>query len=158
MGGGQERGVRSGTENVPLAGSFAVALIEAQKNIEARVQKVTALRDVLFQEIQKNIPDVHLNGSTDNRTPNNCNISIPGLAGDMGVIALDALGVAASTRSACSAGDESPSHVIIALGTGPEVARQAIRLTLLPDATMSDAKYIAKALFEVAKRYKNMLQ
>jgi cysteine desulfurase len=74
----------------------------------------------------------------------------------MAVIALDAEGVAASTRSACSPGNEEPSHVIQALGVPPELAGTAIRITFLPGATKNDALYIAEALKKVAKRYKNM--
>jgi cysteine desulfurase len=84
----------------------------------------------------------------------NLNISIPGLHAQMAVVALDALGVAAATRSACSAGQEEPSHVIKALGTPPALAGAAIRFTLLPDATRAHARRIARALAEVTQRYR----
>ena len=166
-GGAQERGLRAGTENVPLAGAFALALTDAQKNVEDTVEKISAVRDYLWSEIKKFLPDAVLHGpfdyaqgkpSGDTRVANNLNISIPGLSGDMAVIALDAEGIAASTRSACNTGDETPSHVIQALGVSPEIAKTAIRITLLPDATHAQARRIAKTLAGIAKRYRNMVQ
>lgn len=158
FGGGQEGGLRSGTENVPLIGSFAVALAEAQAGVEKRVQMVSFVRDFLFHEIKKNIHDALLNGAEGQwRVANNCNVSIPGLAGDMAVIALDAEGIAASTRSACSTGDETPSHVLEGIGASAEIARSAIRLTLLPSASMTDARFIAHTLKKVVNRYKKVL-
>ncbi len=178
LGGGQEWGLRSGTENVAAAGAFAAALEEAQGAVVERAKNVSALRDFLWAEIKRLIPDVILNGPgieprgrgpegkalpsglerppapASWRVANNLNLSIPGLNGEMAVIALDALGIAASTRSACSTGEEEPSHVIVALGTPPELAAGAIRITLLPDATRAETARIAAALQEVADRYR----
>ena len=157
-GGGQEQGLRAGTENIPLAGAFAVALADAQSGVEARAQKVLEVREYLWSEIKKMIPDAILHGpSGDTRVANNLNISIPGLEGEMAVVALDAEGIAASTRSACNTGDEEPSQVIAALGVPKELAKTAIRITLLPDITKADARRIAQTLVLIAKRYRNML-
>jgi len=159
LGGGQERGLRSGTENVPLIGSFAAALAEAQKNAEHNTKMISPIRDFLLSEIKKNIPHAQINGAEGKaRVANNCNVSIPGLVGDMATLALDASGIAASTRSACSTEDEAPSYVVRGLGKSAEVARGAIRLTLLPSATMSDARHIAHKLTKVVNRYANVLQ
>lgn len=153
-GGGQERGLRSGTENVALAGAFAVVLEDAQKDIDSRVEKVSVLRDALIQEIQKLIPGAEHNGAAgDMRGANNINMYIPNLNGDMAVIGLDAEGVAASTRSACDTDDEAPSHVLAALGIAPERAKNSIRITLLPSATKAEVRRIARVLKEVASRY-----
>jgi len=155
-GGGQERGVRAGTENVPHAGAFAVALADAKRGVAKRVKKITAVRDYLLQEITQLIPDVILNGplSGSTRVANNLNISVPGLDAEMAVVSLDALGVAASTRSACTIGDDEPSHVIKALGVSREMAGTAVRITLLPDATRGQARRIAAALKETTDRYR----
>src|SRR3989344_6122994 len=155
-GGGQERGVRAGTENVPHAGAFAVALADAKRGVAKRVKKITAVRDYLLQEITQLIPDVILNGplSGSTRVANNLNISVPGLDAEMAVVSLDALGISASTRSACTIGDDEPSHVIKALGVSKEMAGTAIRITLLPGATKSQARRIAAALKETADRYR----
>jgi cysteine desulfurase len=156
-GGGQERGLRSGTENVPLVGAFAVALSDAQKNEDAAHKHIAKIRNLLLTEILKRLPDAVLNGAVgDERAPNNLHISIPGLDGQMAVIALSREGVAASTRSACDTNVEHPSHVLVALGLSQAHMQSAIRLTLLPGATMYDARRIAKALAEVAQRYRNM--
>lgn len=171
-GGGQEKGRRAGTENAPLAAAFAVALADAQQGTQKRTKKVAAVRDFLWQEISRLVPDVVLHGpaissetaleraqasftiSSDSRAPNNLNFSIPGLDGQMCVVAMDAAGIALSTRSACSSDDEEPSYVIVALGADKKTAREAVRITLLPDASYADARRIARALEEIVKRYR----
>ncbi len=156
-GGGQERGLRGGTENLPLIGAFAVALAEAQKGVGARVKAVADVRDFLWQTIHKYIPEAILNGpavSGPARVANNLHISIPNLDGEMAIIALAAEGIAASTRSACSVGDEEPSHVMRAIGVPEKLLKTGIRITLLPDVTKKDALRIAHTLVEIAKRYR----
>jgi cysteine desulfurase len=156
-GGGQEWGLRSGTENVVMAGALATALEEAQTGVKERAQRIELVRDFMFKEIQKRIPEAELNGAIgEGRVANNINISIPGMDAQMAVIALDTEGVAVSTRSACSS-DEEPSYVIKALGKSDTKAKSAIRITLLPSATMADAAQIANALAIVAKRYRNVV-
>ncbi|MBP7770347.1 MAG: cysteine desulfurase [Candidatus Pacebacteria bacterium] len=154
-GGGQEKGRRAGTENAAAAASFAIALRDAQDGAQKRADKISAVRDFLLSEIKKVLPDVVVHGpSGASRVANNLNISIPGLDGQMCVVAMDAAGIAISTRSACSTDDDEPSYVIVALGVAPKVAKEAVRITLLPDATMADARRIAQALSEIANRYK----
>ena len=161
-GGVQEHSLRAGTPNVPLVGAFAVALHDAQTDVETRVKKVAEVRDYCFKKIKEFLPDVIINGPALDgaRVCNNLNISIPHLEAQMAVIALDTEGVAASTRSACSPGNEEPSHVIKAIlenDTSPTAALRAgtaIRITFLPSAIKSDALYIAGALKKVAKRYR----
>lgn len=155
-GGKQEQGVRAGTENVALAGSFAVALADAQQSAARNARTVAALREYVWQELKRAIPEVLLNGPKlgPGRAANNLNVSVPGLEAQMAVLALDALGVAASTRSACSIGEQEPSHVIEALGIAPELSGTAVRITLLPGATRADARRIVRAFAEAAERYK----
>lgn len=154
-GGGQEKGRRAGTENAPLAASFAAALKEAQGGAERRAKNTAAVRDFLWQEIAKMFPDAVLHGPRgEHRAANNINISIPGLDGQMCVVAMDAAGIAVSTRSACSTDDDEPSYVIAALGAPQKTAKEAVRITLLPDATKAQARRIAQALSEIATRYK----
>lgn len=157
FGGSQEFNLRGGTPNVPLAGSFAVALEDAAEGVEERAQKTAEVRNFLAQEIRALLPDMIVNGpdvESGLRAANSLNVSIPRLEAEMAVISLDSLGVAASTRSACNMGDEEPSHVIKALGVPQDLAGTAIRLTLLPTATKSDTKKIAQALKETAERYR----
>jgi len=154
-GGSQEHGLRAGTENLPLVGSFAVALEDAQKGAAENTKKVSEVRDYLWRQISKAIPDARLNGATgDRRVANNINVSVPGFDAEMGVIAMDALGVAVSTRSACDIGDEEPSHVIRAIGVPTELQKTAIRITFLPTATKQDADQIVKALQTAVQRYR----
>ncbi len=168
-GGKQEQALRGGTENVPQAGAFAVALADAQNGVEGRAKHMTEVRNYLWSEIKKLIPDAKYQGPSlmsdikDGpclRVANNLNISIPGLEAEMAVVSLDALGIAASTRSACTIGDAEPSHVIKAITSAesatvyPERSRGAIRLTLLPGATKSQARRMASALKETASRYR----
>lgn len=155
LGSKQERGLRGSTENVPLIGSFAVALADTNVERDPRVVRITETRDYLWQEIQKLIPDAKLNGPVfDRRAPNNLNIAIPGLDREMTVLGLDAEGIAITTRSACNVADSEPSYVITALGGQEWQAKSAVRITLLPDATKADARAIAAALQKIAKRYK----
>ena len=155
-GGKQERNLRGGTENIPLAGAFAVALRAAQEGVAKRVLAMAAVRDYCFEHIKAHLPDVLLNGPALGalRAANNLNISIPGLESQMAVLSLDALGVAASTRSACNIGEEEPSHVIKALGVPQELAGTAIRLSFLPGFSRADARAVSRALFETVLRYK----
>jgi len=153
-GGGQERGLRSGTENVVLAGALAQALVDAQAAAEKNTARIAVLRDGLIKEIKTRIPSAAINGAVgEARVANNINISIPGLDAQMAVIALDAEGVAASTRSACSGNDEEPSYVIKALGKTDAEAKSSIRITLLPDATSADTSRIVEALVAITTRY-----
>ncbi len=157
-GAGQEGGLRGGTPNVPLAGSFAYALQDAQSDVASRCREVAAIRDFLFQEIQRLIPEVVLNGpALHHRAPNNLNISVPGLDGETAVIAMNAEGIAISTRSACSMGDQGVSHVLKALHAPEHILKTAVRITLLPTVTRADAKRIAHALVSVVHRYKTVL-
>jgi len=159
-GGKQEFALRGGTENVPQAGAFALALADAQRAVDERAKNMTTVRDYLWSEIQKLIPDAILNGPKISevglrlRVANNLNISIHGLEAEKAVISLDALGIAASTRSACNIGSDEPSHVIKALDVPSKMAGTAIRLTLLPGATFAQARRIADAIKETASRYR----
>ena len=161
-GGAQEGGLRGGTPNVPLCGAFAVALADAQNGVEERAKKIAEVRDYCWGEITRLMPDAILNGpaleanSREKRAANNLNISVPGLEAQMAVVALDAEGIAASTRSACNIGEEEPSHVIQALGVPQSLAGTAIRITFLPDSTKADARTIAQKLAEVASRYRQL--
>jgi len=154
-GGGQEAGKRAGTENAALIVAFAQALKDAQAGVAKRAKNVAAVRDFLWAEIIKVLPDAVLHGPIgEHRAPNNLNFSIPGLDGQMCVVAMDAAGIAISTRSACSVGDEEPSYVLVALGADKKAAGEAVRITLLPDATYAQARSIAQALAEIANRYR----
>jgi cysteine desulfurase len=157
-GGKQESGLRGGTENVPLCGAFAVALAQAQHSVSRRAAHVARTRDFLWHEIKARIPDAILNGPKlgAQRVANNLNVSVPRLEAEMAVISMDALGVAVSTRSACTVGDPEPSHVIKALGVPQELSGTAIRITLLPNISRPQARKIADSLIETAECYRKL--
>lgn len=104
LGGGQEKGLRSGTENIPLIVGFAKALEIIKKQKEKEYNRVVKLRDWFFEFIKKEIPEIIINGSLKDRVPNNINISIPSYDGEMLVLRLDEKGVICSSSSACSSG------------------------------------------------------
>ena len=129
-GGGQEFGLRAGTENTALIVGAVTALIRAQKNWEERSKSVAALRDAFLNELLKCIPGVVLNGSRVARVANNVNISIPGVDTEFAVVTLDAKGISASTKSACSGASGAGSKVVLEISSDPERAISTLRFTL----------------------------
>lgn len=138
-GGGQEMGLRPGTEPVHLVAAFATALQEAQSDWRSRSEAVKAVRDYAITEITKRIPEAILNGPVgEDRVANNIHISIPGLDAEFAVVTLDTHGIAASTKSACSSKGGGASAVVLAM-TGDEArASSTLRFTLGPDTTTAD--------------------
>jgi len=145
-GGGQEKGIRSGTENVPAIVGFAKALEIAQKEREKESKRLTRLRNKLIEGIKNKIPNIHINGDLNKRLPNNANISFFGVEGESVVLHLDANGVCASTGSACSSHSLEPSHVIKALGLSDEASHGSIRFTLGRHTTEEDINKVLKKL------------
>lgn len=147
FGGGQEAGLRSGTENVPLVVGCAEALRLAQERYAPRAERVGARRDSFLTTLRAAIPGLLLNGSEINRVANNCNISIPSIDGEFAVVWLDQRGIAASTRSACDAGSASVSQVIATISGGDSArAHGSIRFTLGEATTDTDLTYTATVL------------
>jgi len=146
-GGGHERGLRSGTENVAGIVGLGQAIKEIQ-NPKSKIQniRIRQFRDKLIKTILKIIPASRLNGSLAQRLPNNVNISFDGAEGEAIVVALDQKGIAASTGSACSSGSLEPSHVLLALGLSEEVAHGSLRLTLGKYNTAKDVEKVIKVL------------
>jgi len=145
-GGGQEKGIRSGTENVPAIVGFAKALEIAQKEREKESKRLTRLRNKLIEGIKNKIPNIHINGDLNQRLPNNANISFFGVEGESVVLHLDANGICASTGSACSSHSLEPSHVIKALGLSDEASHGSIRFTLGRHTTEEDINKVLKKL------------
>ncbi len=156
MGGGQERNRRAGTENVPGIVGTGVALKLAQENRTANSQHCAALRDRLIHGIVNTIPNVHLNGHPTQRLPNNINFCFEGVEGESILVSLDFAGVAASTGSACTTGSAEPSHVLLAIGLAPEIARGSLRLTLGTDNTQEDVDYILSILPNIVAKLRAM--
>ncbi|MDE2125180.1 MAG: cysteine desulfurase [Armatimonadetes bacterium] len=129
-GGGQERGRRGGTTNVAGIVGFGSAVSSAMDRVELEARRTTALREALIEQIQLAVPDAILTGPRADRLPGNVHFCIPGVDGAAMVLALDARGIRASAGAACSAGSTDPSHVLLAMGLSPELARCGLRLTL----------------------------
>ncbi len=138
-GGGQEMGLRPGTEPVHLVAAFTTALSEAQRGWQSRSEAVTKVRDYAMAEITKRIPKATLNGPMGpDRVANNIHISIPGIDAEFAVITLDTHNIAASTKSACSSKGGGASAVVLAM-TGDEArASSTLRFTPGPDTTTAD--------------------
>ena len=145
-GGGQEGGVRSGTENVPLIVGMAKSFELAQTEGVKSGKKLSALRDELFKGILEVIPGSFLNGHPVDRLPNNINVCIPGIEGETLVLYLDEAGIVCSTGSACTAGSLDPSHVLRAIGLSSSQAKSSLRLTLGRENTSDEVKYFLKSL------------
>lgn len=146
IGGGQEGGTRSGTENVPAIVGLAKALELAQNNREKENTRLTSLRDKLIEGILNNIPKTHLNGHQKNRLPNNINILILDIEGEALLLHLDETGIAVSTGSACDSKSLAPSHVLLALGLPKEAVHGTIRITLGKSTTEEDIDYVLETL------------
>ena len=145
-GGGQERGLRSGTENVPGIVGFAKALEIAQKKKSSETVRLTELRDWFIKEIKKEIPGAVLNGHPVYRLPNNIHISIPEVEGEALVLYLDAKGIYCSTGSACTSVSLEPSHVLQALGKPDEYTTGSLRFTLGRETTKKDLARVLEVL------------
>lgn len=155
-GGGQEAGLRSGTENVAGIVGFAKAIELAQKDKEKESERLIKLRDYFIEEILKTLPKSQLNGSQKDRLPNNVNISIMGIEGEAMVLYLDAKGVACSTGSACTSDILEPSHVIKAIKTPDDYAHGSLRFTMGKKTTKADIDYLLKVLPEVINKLKSI--
>ena len=144
-GGGPERGLRSGTENVAGIVGAAAALKEACRTMRENTATLTALRDRLIRGVLA-IPGSRLTGCPENRLPGNASFVFDGVEGEALVFLLDSSGVCASSGSACSAGALEPSHVLLAMGLPETSARGSLRLTLGPENTESEIDAVLKLL------------
>ena len=136
-GGGQERGKRGGTENVPGITAMAAALQESCGILEQESRRLSALRDRLIAGLLT-VPQTVLNGDPIQRLPGNVNVSFPGIAGESLLLLLDEAGICASSGSACASGSLEPSHVLLAIGRSPRLASASLRLTLGRGTTDED--------------------
>jgi cysteine desulfurase len=151
-GGGQERKVRPGTENLPGIVGFGVASRAAARELPDEAPRLRALRDRLERGILDLLPDSVVNGREAQRLPNTSNVTFAGIEGESLLIALDLEGVAVSTGAACNAGAADPSHVLLAMGRTREEAAGSIRFSLGPGTTGADIEAVLTILPEVARR------
>ncbi|MGM9521058.1 MAG: cysteine desulfurase NifS [Oscillospiraceae bacterium] len=154
-GGGQERNMRSGTENVPEIIGMAAALEDAVKNLEESSKRVSAMRDRLITELTK-IPYSRLTGDPVNRLPGTASFVFECVEGESLVLSLDAKGICASSGSACSSASLDPSHVLLAIGLPHEVAHGSLRLSICDTTTDDDIDYIIETLPPIIERLRSM--
>jgi cysteine desulfurase len=154
-GGGHERGLRSGTENVPGIVGFGEAAAIAKKEMAADAKRLTALRDRLIREVLK-IPDSWLNGHPKQRLPGNANFGFRYIEGEALILQLDMHGFAVSTGSACSSQSLEPSHVLLALGLRPEEAHGSLRITLSKFNTKADIDDLMKVLPQTVEKLREI--
>ena len=130
FGGHQERGTRTGTENLPGAVGLAVAATLSHEKMESEKVRLTGLRDRLWDGLNSQLQDIHLNGHPTERLPGINNISFEGVEGEALLLSLDLKGIAASTGSACSSGQVNASHVLLSMGIEPDIAQSSIRFSM----------------------------
>ncbi len=149
-GGGQERGVRAGTENVAGICAMAAALKESLSYMEMDNTVIVKMRDRLIKGLL-GIPHTVLNGDKTRRLPGNVNVCFEGIEGESLGLLLDSKGICASPGSACSSGSLAPSHVLTAIGRSDELARGALRFSLSAENTFDEIEYVIKTVKECVK-------
>ena len=156
-GGGQERGRRAGTENIPGVVGLGKAIEIATENIEENRARLTVLRDKLIDGILERIPYARLNGPRGyKRLPGNSNISFEFIEGESILLSLDFEGICASSGSACTSGSLDPSHVLLAIGLPHEKAHGSLRTTLGAASTEEDVEKLLNELPPIIERLRNM--
>ena len=148
-GGGQERGLRSGTLNVAGVAGFGIAAEIVAKEVYEKGDRLRPLRDRLLAGIQEIVPDVVVNGSLQDRVPGNLNICIPRADGETLLLLLDQQEIACSSGSACSSGALDPSHVLLAIGVSKDLARGSLRFSLGRPSSDEDVDAVLRALPDV---------
>lgn len=154
-GGGQERGKRPGTENLPAIMGMAAALKEECTLMEQNEAKVIAMRDRLIQGLSQITYSI-LNGSREKRLPGNVNFCFEGVSGESLLLLLDSRGICASSGSACASGALDPSHVLLSLGLAPEIAQGSLRISLDISNTEEEIDYMLEVIPQVVKQLRGM--
>ena len=155
QGGGQEKGRRSGTENVPGAVGMAAALREAVDKLPQESARLSALRDKLVAGLTA-LPYARSTGHPDKRLPGTASFVFEGVEGEALLLHLDAKGICASSGSACSSASLDPSHVLLAIGLPHAIAHGSLRLSLGPDNTEEEVDYILKEVPAVVAYLREM--
>lgn len=155
-GGGQERGTRSGTENVAFAVALATALGLAEAGRGAASERVTALRDAFVGQVLAGVPTARLTGHGTRRLPNVASFVFPGTSGESVLLELERRGIVCSSGSACAAGSDEPSQVLSAMGIERSVAQTALRFSFGADVTAADLDTAAAELAAAVARMQRL--
>ena len=151
-GGGQERDIRSGTINAPAIVAFAAAARDVIAERDGNYKKVSVLRELLKERIAAAIPDAQFNGDAPQMLPGVLNVTFPGTESDSLLLLLDAEGICSSTGSACSAGVQRPSHVLMAIGLSEDQARSSLRFSLGLTNTEAEINEVGEKIAGVVAR------
>jgi len=153
-GGGQEYGLRSGTENVPLIVGFAKAIeiLKEGKSNQKNIEKIKSFRNYLWEELQAAVPGISINGSLEHRLPNNLNIFIPNVDSEIFLIAFSEAGICVSSGSACASRSQKPSHVIEALGRNTREGCH-LRITLGRQTNRQELDQFLKELIALLQEF-----
>lgn len=157
-GGGQENGLRAGTENIAGIVGMGKAAELAQKRLPEMESRVRPLRDALKEGLMSLVPGARVNGHPEYCLPNTLNVTLPGIRGESMVIALDARGISLSSGSACRSGNPAPSHALIAMGLTEEQAHCALRFSLGLENTPSHIERVLAELGEIMHNSRNMVR
>ena len=148
-GGHQEKDRRAGTENVAGIVGIGKAAEIARKNMETHIRNLSKIRDYYIKKVQKEIPNIRINGSMENRLPGNANISFKGINASELIFKLDERGICVSSGSACSSGNTNPSHVLTAMNVPEVYLNSAIRTTFGDNNTFEQVDYVVKILKQI---------
>ena len=157
-GGGQERGLRAGTENIAAIAGFGAAAAEAAAGLSGEAERLAGLRAVIEADIDRAVPGACFLCHNALRLPNTVAFSVPGVSAETLLIALDLAGVAVSSGSACSSGKVATSHVLTAMGVAPELARGAVRVSLGWSTTAEEAAEFGQRFEAVLRRLRQARQ
>ena len=157
-GGGQERGLRAGTENIAASAGFGAAAAEAAAGLSGEAERLAGLRAVIEADIDRAVPGACFLCHNALRLPNTVAFSVPGVSAETLLIALDLAGVAVSSGSACSSGKVATSHVLTAMGVAPELARGAVRVSLGWSTTAEVAAEFGQRFEAVLRRLRQARQ
>lgn len=155
LGGGQERGRRSGTENVPGALALAAAMRESMDTLEEDMRRLTRLRDTLADGLSR-IPGALRNADPALTAPGIVSFCFEGVEGESLLLGLDLAGICAGSGSACASGSGKPSHVLLALGRSPELARGALRLSLCRYNTAEEVEHLIRAVTDEVEKLRRL--
>lgn len=156
FGGAQEKKKRAGTENIPGIVGLGKAVELATAEMEVETKRLVQLRDKLISGILEKVPYSRLNGHPTDRLPGNCNISFSYIEGESMLLLLDAIGIAASSGSACTSGSLDPSHVLMAIGLPHEIAHGSLRLTLDRMNTEEEIEFVLEKVPEIVQKLRDM--
>ena len=151
LGGGQERGLRSGTENVAGCVGFAAALDQTQHMRHDEVKRLNEVKNSAIHLLSAKIPGAIVNGSLEHRLPNNLHVTLPGFDNERVLVQLEQHGILAAAGSACSASNDEPSHVLRAMGLSDENAQSSLRFTFGRATTLADVEKLVQVLTDITR-------